>query len=154
MRCGFFEHGRCGLNGKIGPLRLAWDRSGQLAVSHDRSTLGLQFAVAGSVVAPDGSMRTLAQAHEQNPQWIFVEEGPQRIALRVRYRLYDEKGNYHGDGLHNVFAYADGDLFMAFAVAFADQAAHRCIADAWLSARPTGTEDVRGGPQILDSRSA
>ena len=154
MQCGFFRRGRSGLTGEIGPLRLAWDRSGRLSVGRESSSLGLQFGTAGTVLTADGASRSFAQAHEEDPQWIFVEEGPQRLALRVRYALYDEDGNYHGDGLQNVFAYPNGDLFLAFAIGFADQAAHRSIGDAWLSACPTAMRELCAGDRQLNPAEA
>ena len=133
MQCGFFQRSRSGLQGRIGPLRLEWDLSGRLTVGCEDTSLGLQFSTGGMVVLPSGSRRLVEQSHDPQPQWIFVEEGPQRLALRLRYALYDDEGEYHGDGLQNVFAYASGELFLSSAVSFADQSAHRGIADAWLN---------------------
>ncbi len=128
------RHG--GLAARIGLLVLRWDRNGRLSLGDD-SEHTIEIGAAG--VAPtidvedDAARWMIRQGHDGNARFVVIEEGPQRIGVRLHHRLYDEQGIYHGDGLQEVWAYANGDIYVAAAISFADQAAHACITDAWLA---------------------
>jgi len=72
----------------------------------------------------------LRQENDPRPKFIFLEEGPERIALRVLYSLYDDLGHYHGDGMQEVWIYRHGDIFLALGVRLVDQASHSVLQDA------------------------
>ena len=128
------RHG--GLAARIGSLALRWDRSGRLSLGDD-STHTIEVGAAG--VAPtidivdEAAPWMICQGYDGNARFVIVEEGPQRIGVRVHHGLYDEQGIYHGDGLQEIWAYPSGDIYVAAAISFADQAAHACITDAWLA---------------------
>ena len=71
-----------------------------------------------------GKTVTLRQAEDAAPDILPVEEGPQRLGLRVLYKLLDAAGHYHGDGLQEAWVYPDGQVFFAFGLRLVDSASH------------------------------
>jgi len=74
----------------------------------------------------------IKQEYDCQPRLSFLEEGPQRVALRVEYRLLDELGHYHGDGLLEAYLYPEGDLVFQNALRLIDNLSHSVVQDAWL----------------------
>ncbi len=130
-----------GVEGRIGESRFAFSRW-QGGVLEWRTLDGRSLGRGGwegRVVLSDGREREVRQEWDRNPEIRFLEEGPLRIGGRCHFRLLDVEGTYHGNGMTEVWAYRDGQLFVTTCVMFEDPAAHTGVtAAAWVIEAPGG----------------
>lgn len=80
------------------------------------------LAVAGS----DGPVE-VRQSFDRSPKILFLEEGNDRIGLRVLFKLYDGDNIYHGHGMTETWLYPDGQMFVTAAATFENTPAHRGV---------------------------
>ena len=73
------------------------------------------------------------QSFDRGPEIIFIEEGNERIGVRVKFKLLDKKEIYHGYGLTETWMYPDGSIFFSGGVCFEDPLAHTAVTSARLS---------------------
>jgi len=73
------------------------------------------------------------QSFDRSPEIIFIEEGNDRIGVRVKCRLYDDDNCYHGFAMTETWLYPEGELFFAAAASFEDSLANEGVTDARLS---------------------
>jgi hypothetical protein len=66
----------------------------------------------------DGGPVEVAQRFDRSPEVIMLEEGSQRMGLRVKYKLYDARSRYYGHGLVETWLYPNGEIFMTAASSF------------------------------------
>jgi len=85
------------------------------------------FAVAKEGVAEPAEVR---QSFDRSPEIIFVEEGNDRIGVRVKCELYDAQNLYHGHAMTETWMYPNGEMFATVAAAFEDRLAHTGVTDA------------------------
>jgi hypothetical protein len=131
---GFFVPYNGGWEGRIGQARFA-------VASTDGGRLELRDA-AGNAVArlgwectptrADGQPLMVRQTADRSPEVRFLEEGDQRLGVRVHFKLYDDAGLYHGHGMTEVWAYPDGQVFVTACAMFEDPAAHQGVSQASL----------------------
>jgi hypothetical protein len=89
--------------------------------------------------APDfGKTVLIRQEEDAAPELLPVEEGPQRLALRVLYKLLDADGHYHGDGLQEFWLYPEGEIFFAFGLRLVDSISHPALRGAAVEFRTAG----------------
>jgi len=136
---GFFHRAGACLAGKIGPLRVSWDRhhGGVQTIRTTRGAGPLRIATRLRVTKDDRSM-LLRQEADPDPRLVICEEGPERIALRAMYSLVDPAGRYHGDGLTDTIVYADGQVQLVFGLRLVDRTAHDKVSDAWVDVEAGG----------------
>ncbi|MHB9031360.1 MAG: hypothetical protein ACYC9O_21535, partial [Candidatus Latescibacterota bacterium] len=70
------------------------------------------------------------QSFDKSPEIIFIEEGNERIGVRVKFKLFDQKNLYHGYGLTETWMYPDGSMFFSGGVCFDDSIAHAAVTGA------------------------
>ena len=72
------------------------------------------------------------QSFDKDPQVLFLEEGNDRIGLRVLFKLYGPDNIYHGHGMTETWLYPDGEMFVTAAAMFENTAAHEAVTQARL----------------------
>ena len=72
------------------------------------------------------------QSFDKNPRILFLEEGNERIGLRVLFNLYDANNIIHGHGMTETWLHADGQMFVTAATMFENTAAHESVTQASL----------------------
>ena len=72
------------------------------------------------------------QSFDKNPQVLFLEEGNDRIGLRVLFKLYGPDNIYHGHGMTETWFYPNGEMFVTAAAKFENTAAHEALTQARL----------------------
>ena len=80
---------------------------------------------------PEGEDLLVKQEFDRNPDIIFLEEGRERIGLRVRFKLFDERGNYHGLAIQETWLYPTGELYCNVGASLEDRLAHTEITAAY-----------------------
>ena len=132
------------LKTEIGSVQAAFDREAGGALcfgeigAERRISIGTRVRLDCTYSKDDGNYGQtvlLKQENDHAPRITFLEEGPERVALRVLYDLLDEAGHYHGDGLQEVWMYPEGDLFLTLGLRLVDQTAHTVVRDAWFEVR-------------------
>lgn len=116
---------------QVGSVSLECDarRGGTLTLGSGALRVGVAARVELDCAHTPGSADfgktvVLRQEEDAAPDILPVEEGPQRIVLRVLYKLLDAAGHYHGDGLQEAWVYPDGQVFFAFGLRLVDSASH------------------------------
>ncbi|NND31318.1 MAG: hypothetical protein HKN76_01920 [Saprospiraceae bacterium] len=72
------------------------------------------------------------QSFDKNPRILFLEEGNERIGIRVLFNLYDARQIIHGHGMTETWLHSDGQMFLTAATMFENVAAHAAISEARL----------------------
>ncbi|NND06157.1 MAG: hypothetical protein HKN87_07245 [Saprospiraceae bacterium] len=70
------------------------------------------------------------QSFDKNPRILFLEEGGERIGLRVLFNLYDRNNTLHGHGMTETWLHPDGQMFVTAATMFENTAAHEAVTQA------------------------
>ena len=73
---------------------------------------------------------SVRQSFDKSPEVIIVEEGNDRIGVRIKFRLYDEKNVYHGYGMTEGWFHPDGTMYLDAAASFDDSLAQTAVTDA------------------------
>jgi hypothetical protein len=112
MQMGLFSREGRYLVGRIGALKLSWDRhqGGQLTVAQvvDGKPVKVgQFSMHARLQQAD-----LHSAADADPRLIAVEAGPHRLVLRAVQRLCDTDGIHLGDAMQETWAWADGSVYL------------------------------------------
>jgi len=122
-------------------------RIGQSHVFFDQRFGGAMRVVAGEwpaikplacldmvfTVQVTGGGVKVRQSLDKNPQIIFLEEGNDRIGVRVLFKIYGDNV-YHGHGMTENWLYPDGQVFITAAATFENASAHETVRDAHLEA--------------------
>lgn len=120
-----------------------WPRFERLA------RMELTFAVRKRRVA---ATVPVLQSLDRSPEIIFIEEGNDRIGVRIKFRLTDRDRIYHGYGMTEAWLYPDGSMFLDAAACFEDSIAHEAVTDArvafTLSNRYTDALTKKGAGQV------
>ncbi len=72
------------------------------------------------------------QSFDKDPRILFLEEGSDRIGIRVIFKLYDSNHGFHGHGMTETWMHPDGQIFITAASMFENTAAHEAISNASL----------------------
>lgn len=72
------------------------------------------------------------QSFDKNPRILFLEEGNDRIGIRVLFKLYGQDNVYHGHGMTETWLYPDGQIFITAAAMFENMAVHELVTQARL----------------------
>ena len=67
------------------------------------------------------------QSFDKNPRILFLEEGSERIGLRVLFNLYDRDNIMHGHGMTETWLHPDGQMYITAATMFEHTAAHEAV---------------------------
>ncbi|MBI4024276.1 MAG: hypothetical protein HY360_04795 [Verrucomicrobia bacterium] len=62
------------------------------------------------------------QGFDRDAEVVFLEEGKERLGVRVRFKLYDAANVYHGHGVTEEWVYPNGEVFVACAASFENMA--------------------------------
>ena len=66
--------------------------------------------------------KEVRQSYDRSPQVLFLEEGGQRLGLRVLFRLHDAANVYRGFGMTETWLYPEGRMFITAAATFENAA--------------------------------
>jgi len=83
-------------------------------------------------VAGSETLIEVRQSFDKDPQILFLEEGSDRIGIRVIFKLYDSNHGFHGHGMTETWMHPDGQIFITAASMFENTAAHEAISNASL----------------------
>jgi hypothetical protein len=72
----------------------------------------------------------LHQSFDKNPKILFLEEGNDRIGIRVLFKLYGQDNVYHGHGMTETWLYPDGQIFISAAAMFENLADNEAVSAA------------------------
>jgi len=132
------------IEGRIGEIRVLFERNGGGAFSvfqGESENLLAHVSATMKLIGRQGEELVVRQEADSNPHFFFLEEGPQRIGLRVIYTLYDQNLTYHGEGLQEVWIYPNGDLFCSVALRLTDNLAQGAISNGWLETKFSSSYD-------------
>jgi len=136
---GFFIPRNGGYEGRIGRAHVFLDSTagGVLEVVSGQWPTWERLARAEMVFAvrTASGVAEVRQSFDRSPEIIFLEEGNERIGVRVKCRLYDAAGVYHGHGYTESWLYPSGEVYFTAAAAFEDELAHAAVEDAQLLVR-------------------
>ncbi|MEO6054371.1 MAG: hypothetical protein ABIP97_10185, partial [Chthoniobacterales bacterium] len=65
-----------------------------------------------------GSSVEIKQSNDRSPNIIIIEEGNQRVGVRVNFKLYDTNQRYFGHGMTETWLYPNGEIFINTATSF------------------------------------
>lgn len=125
---GVFVPRNGGVEGRVGASHIFFDTTaggvlelvdGEWPKLTHRARVEQRFALR---VPPAAAPLEVRQGFDRNAEIVYLEEGPERLGLRVRFKLYDEANGYHGHGMTEVWAYPNGEVFVACAVSFENMA--------------------------------
>ena len=123
---------------------------GRIGYSHvifDRSAGGVISVVTGNwpslkrlakldmifdVKSDSNRSVVLRQSFDKSPEILFLEEGNDRIGLRVLFKLFSKDNVYYGYGMTETWLYPDGELFITAAVRFENTEAQALVTKAQL----------------------
>ncbi|MCB0666345.1 MAG: hypothetical protein KDC80_11005 [Saprospiraceae bacterium] len=125
-----------GIEGWIGQAHVFFeqDKGGRLRVVKgqwpeldSRAELDMVFQLTkpGS-----GAGFEVRQSHDKCPRILFLEEGNDRLGLRVLFNLYDDQNIFHGHGMTEIWLHPDGQIFITGATMFENVAAHDAVTEA------------------------
>lgn len=73
---------------------------------------------------------TVRQSFDHDPKILSLEEGNDRIGMRILYKLYDSSNVYYGHGMTETWSYPDGQTFVTQAVMFENELAYHAVSGA------------------------
>lgn len=100
--------------------------------------LEMRFAVTETGGSKPVEVR---QAFDHTPKIIFIEEGNDRIGVRIKFKLFDKGNLYYGYAMTETWMYPTGEMYLTVAACFEDSLAHAEVTDARLSVRLSGKYD-------------
>ncbi|MCB0686745.1 MAG: hypothetical protein KDC53_09470, partial [Saprospiraceae bacterium] len=105
--------------------------------------------MAFKLTATSGAALEVHQSNDHSPRILFLEEGNDRLGIRVRFNLYDDQNIFHGHGMTEIWQHPDGQIFITAATMFENVSAHSAVTDARILIT---TEDSRKEklPGIVD----
>lgn len=110
--------------GEGGKINLVSDEWPQLK---KQASIDLVF----QVTKPGGEFPVeVRQSFDKNPRILFLEEGQERLGLRVLFNLYDPDNGYHGHGMTETWLHPDGQIFITVGAMFENIAAHTTVPQA------------------------
>jgi len=133
-RGGIFIPRNGGYEGRVGQAHVFIDQSagGVLRVVTGEwpalTTVGQFALVFVALGQEDAGPVAVRQDFDRNPEINFLEEGRQRIGIRVKFKLYDAGHRYFGHGMTETWLYPTGEAYVTAAATF-ENAALRPIVD-------------------------
>ena len=100
---------------------------GEWSTFNSLAKLDMVFSVKASGTELPVEVR---QSFDKNPRILFLEEGSERIGLRVLFNLYDRNNIVHGHGMTETWLHPDGQMFVTAATMFENTAAHEAVTQA------------------------
>ncbi len=157
------RHGKY-LKGDIGDVEVRWDRHKGGAMSiiskesgslSDIQKISLKIRLASPKKISQNEhadYNLIDQEYDSDPRLIYLEEGIERIGMRVLYSLYDSLGCYHGDGIQETWIYRNGNIFLSFAVRLVNSENSSVVQDAWVElVLPSGSKKVCIGNGLMQT---
>lgn len=139
-RNGFFE-------GKIGLSHALIDKhsggtldiiSGDWPSFETVGKLGTIFRVLNN----DSRVITVRQVFDKDPKILFLEEGNERMGIRVLYKLFDSANIYYGHGMSETWFYPDGQIFVTQAAMFENETVYKTVVDARIDIDIAGDQRI------------
>ena len=133
-----------------GVLRVVAGEWPQLATL---AKFSLVFAAQG---LDDADAVEVRQDFDRSPEINFLEEGNDRIGLRVKFRLYDRDSRYFGHGMTETWLYPNGEMFVTAAATFENAKTQPAVLEGYLEGampdyRPT--VPIEDTPVSLDEKT-
>jgi len=113
----------------------------------------LVFAAQGQ---GDADAVEVRQDFDRNPEVNFLEEGNDRIGLRVKFRLYDKDSRYFGHGMTETWLYPNGEMFVTAAATFENAKTQPKVLEGYLEgdmANYAPTAKITDTPVALDEKN-
>ena len=112
-----------GYEGVIGKSQIFFDQiAGGVMAFHSQKEIGNEFARTDMVFTiydnRSKSKMEARQSFDRSPKIFFLEEGNDRIGLRVLFKLYDKRNTYYGHGMTETWVYPDGQVYITAAGMF------------------------------------
>jgi len=82
------------------------------------ATLARFSLVFAAQAEGDADAVEVRQDFDRNPELNFLEEGNDRIGLRVKFKLFDQDSRYFGHGMTETWLYPNGEVFVTAAATF------------------------------------
>ena len=120
---GVFVPHNGGYEGVIGQSRIFFDQvAGGVMSFHSQKNIRKEVARLDMVFTiydkQSGSRIEARQSFDKSPKILFLEEGNDRIGLRVLFKLYDRRNSYCGHGMTETWIYPDGQVFITASAMF------------------------------------
>lgn len=153
-RGGIFIPRNSGYEGRVGLAHALFSRiggvmsvvTGEFPAYTTLSSFDLVFSVQR---ASTGKTVTVRQSFDRAPIFDFLEEGNDRIGLRVRFKLYDADDAYLGHGMTETWLYPNGELFVTVGASFEGEDPVR-VTEAYLEDRMApGYDPAPGVPRAI-----
>ncbi len=144
----FTNEGRV-LSARIGKGDLMFDRHAGGIVLPGSGTGRAGVGTCVNVLLDEnGKAILLSQRHDPNPRFVFLEEGPVRLGIRVLFSLLDGSGRYYGEGMQEVWLYRNGLAVAGAAVRVFRGRGDASVGSVWLElevgSEVKAIEDGRG----------
>lgn len=110
-------------NNEGGCLRVV---DGHWPAFSDLALLDMTFKITD----PSGAPLEVHQSNDHSPRILFLEEGNERLGIRVLFNLYDDQNIFHGHGMTETWLHPNGQIFITAATMFENVSAHSAVTDA------------------------
>lgn len=77
-----------------------------------------------------GKSKRIKQSFDQDPNILFLEEGAERIGIRILFKLYDSLSTYYGHAMTELWCYPDGQIFITQGAMFENETAYKFVKSA------------------------
>ena len=144
-----------GVEGRIGQSHVFFneDSGGVMSVVSDNwpsfefaATMDMTFELK---TKGSSTPVVVKQSADKNPKLFFLEEGSERIGMRVLFNLYDSDQIFHGHGMTETWLYPDGQMFITAATMFENTAAHESVSMARVDLRLSENQHLTL-PELVD----
>lgn len=138
-----------GYEGRIGRSHVIFDNSsgGVMRIVYNEwpnLKTAAKIDMVFTVQAPGANNEIeVRQSFDKNPQILFLEEGNDRIGLRVLFKLYSVDHGYYGHGMTETWLYPNGEMFITEAALFENPALQKAVTRARLDIHIP--EELRNG---------
>lgn len=142
---GIFIQRNGGYEGKLGKAHLFFkEREGGLIKVvggswpdlTSQATLELVFEIKKSKGERPVEIR---QSFDQRPQILFLEEGKERIGLRVLFKLYGSDNIYYGHAMTETWVYPNGEMYISAGAKFENRHSFTSVSRAFINVNvPSG----------------
>jgi len=153
-RGGLFIPRNGSYEGRVGQAHVMFDQrdggtmrvvAGEWPAVYTLARFSLVFAAQAQ---GDADAVEVRQDFDRNPELNFLEEGKERIGLRVKFRLYDKDSRYFGHGMTETWLYPNGEIFVTVGATFENAKLQPKVLEGYIEG---DMADYRPAAQIEDT---
>lgn len=93
---------------------------------------------------------TVKQVFDNDPKILFLEEGSERMGIRVLYKLFDSANIYYGHGMSETWLYPDGQIFVTQAAMFENETVYETVVDARIGIDIASDQRINASENLPD----